>query len=290
MISVIIPFKNAKAYLPKLLPAIAAQKLSRAAFEVIFIDNLSDDGSVEQIAHAAPDFTYRIAHYHVRSSSYGARNVGVKLAIGDVLAFTDIDCVPEPQWLAEIDRFYAVPANDDAVLSGDVTFFFTDSLSPWEHFDRNVHMQNAARAASHEIATANMAVSLASFQRIGDFEEVLSGADYAWSERAAKESFRIVFLPEARVLHPTRGSFLEIRRKLDRIAYGQGQLCRQRQSHLGLELLRYLVRVVLPKNSLKPAFAVFPEVGLKSSGALFYGLIRIRFSQLHSFWRGYFGQ
>lgn len=290
MISVIVPFKNAAHFLPALIKALTVQQLPRDRFEVIFVDNQSDDGSRELIAAAAPVFDFRLASYSERKSSYGARNLGVRMARGHILAFTDADCIPEPQWLAEIVRFYDGSGNQDAVLSGDVTFFFADPLSPWEHFDRNVHMQNAARAASHEIATANMAVPLESFRRIGDFEEVLSGADYAWSARAAKESLRVVFLAEARVLHPTRGSFIEMRRKLDRIAYGQGELCRQRHASLGLELLRYLVRAVLPKNSLRPACAVYPEVGLSASGNLFYGLLRIRFSQLYSFWRGYFGQ
>ncbi|MES2720039.1 MAG: glycosyltransferase [Pseudomonadota bacterium] len=290
MISVIVPFKNAAHFLPSLIRALTIQELPRDQFEVVFVDNQSDDGSSALITSAAPSFVYRLASYTARKSSYGARNAGVRLASGTILAFTDADCIPEPQWLAEIARFYERAESRDAVLSGDVRFFFADPTSPWEHFDRNVHMQNAARAVSNQIATANMAVLLANFHRIGDFEEVLSGADFAWSARAAQESLRVAFVAEARVLHPTRGSFIEMRRKLDRIAYGQGELCRQAQRGLTLELLRYLIRMVLPKSSLLPALSVGTELGAAAGMVLFVGLLRIRFSQLLSFWSGYAGR
>lgn len=290
MISVIVPFKNAVSFLPALIKALTAQQLPRDQFEVIFIDNQSDDGSNELIVASAPAFEFKIAQYSERKSSYGARNAGIRIARGHILAFTDADCIPEKQWLQEISDFYERPGSQDVVLSGDVAFFFADPLSPWEHFDRNVHMQNAARARNHEIATANMAVTLESFRRIGDFEEVLSGADYVWSTRAAKELLRVVFLAEARVWHPTRGSFAEIRLKLDRIAYGQGELYRKTRRFVIWELLRYLIRAVRPQNSLLPARAIYPELGFGPSMVLFIGLLRIRFSQLKSFWGGYFGR
>lgn len=290
MISVIVPFKNAAEFLPSLIKALTAQQLPAEQFEVIFVDNQSDDGSSALITSVTPSFAFRLASYSARKSSYGARNAGVRMARGTILVFTDADCIPEPQWLTEIVRFYETPGNQDAVVSGDVRFFFADPLSPWEHFDRNVHMQNAARAATHQIATANMAVPLECFRRIGDFDEVLSGADYVWSERAAKESLRVVFVAEARVLHPTRGSFIEMRRKLDRVAYGQGELYRKSRGWVIFELLRYLIRAVLPKNSLLPAAAIFPELGIAPGMVLFFGLLRIRFSQLRSFWRGYAGR
>lgn len=285
----IVPFKNAAAYLPALINALSHQKLPRDQFEVIFVDNQSDDGGSELIVALAPAFEFQIAQYQERKSSYGARNAGARIACGDILAFTDADCIPEQQWLNEISKFYEQPGNQDVVLSGDVAFFFVNSQSPWEHFDRRVHMQNAVRAEKNEIATANMAVKFDSFRRIGDFEEVLSGADYVWSARAAKEQLRIVFLAEARVLHPTRGSFYEMRLKLDRIAYGQGELYRKTSRFVILELSRYLIRAVRPKNSLLPAREIYTELGLGPSIVLFIGLLRIRFSQLRSFWRGYVG-
>lgn len=289
LISVIVPFRNAACFLPALLCALEAQQLPREDFEVILVDNLSTDGGPALIAATAPAFRHRLLSYDARGSSYGARNVGVRAASGRILAFTDADCRPEPQWLLEIRRHFDAPDAAGSVLSGDVAFFFQDPASPWEHFDRNVHMQNAARAGRHEVATANMAVLKTDFYRVGEFEEVLSGADYAWSVLAAQAGLRVRFLADVRVLHPTRGDYEEMRRKLERIAYGQGELSRQRRQSLVRESLRYLVRALLPKNSLLPALSVRAELGLRPAAILFFGLLRIRFRQLQAFRRGYAG-
>lgn len=290
LISVVVPFRNAVGFLPALLRALEAQQLPREEFEVILVDNLSTDGGAALISAFAPAFCHRILSYDTRGSSYGARNVGVRAASGEILAFTDADCRPEPQWLMQIRRHYDVPDAAGTVLSGDVAFFFQDPASPWEHFDRNVHMQNAARAGRHEVATANMAVLRTDFLRVGEFEEVLSGADYAWSVQAAQAGLHVRFLEDARVLHPTRGDYEQMRRKLERIAYGQGELSRQRGLPLAREWLRYLARALLPKNSLLPALSVRAELGLRPAVTLFVGLLRIRFLQLQAFRRGYAGR
>ena len=97
-VSVIIPVKDRRALLDAALDALEAQTFDD--FEVIVVDDGSRDGSGEAAARRT------IKGRPVRVVAGGsngavrARIAGVAAASGDILAFTDSDCAPQPQWLA----------------------------------------------------------------------------------------------------------------------------------------------------------------------------------------------
>jgi glycosyltransferase involved in cell wall biosynthesis len=89
--SVIIPCRNAAAYIDEALASVRAQSL--APHEIIVVDDGSTDGSGERVA-AHPDVVLR------RTEGLGApaaRNTGIEAASGDYLAFLDAD----DRWLPE---------------------------------------------------------------------------------------------------------------------------------------------------------------------------------------------
>lgn len=94
-ISVVVPVYNGARTLAETLRALSRQDYPRR--EVIVVDDGSDDDSAELALG-------RGAHRVVRlSRNWGAgtaRNVGARLARGEVLAFTDADCVPPARWLS----------------------------------------------------------------------------------------------------------------------------------------------------------------------------------------------
>jgi cellulose synthase/poly-beta-1,6-N-acetylglucosamine synthase-like glycosyltransferase len=96
-VSVIIPVKDRRELLALALDGLAAQTYDD--FEVVVVDDGSTDGSGELAAART------IAGRPVRVVPGGgrgavrAREAGVAAARGDVLAFTDSDCVPSPRWL-----------------------------------------------------------------------------------------------------------------------------------------------------------------------------------------------
>jgi glycosyltransferase involved in cell wall biosynthesis len=97
-VSVVVPVRNRRDLLCSLLAALEAQTFRD--FEVIIVDDCSTDGSAEIAAVAVvAGSPVRL----VRQPGIGAvlaREKGVLAARGDVLAFTDSDCVPTPTWLA----------------------------------------------------------------------------------------------------------------------------------------------------------------------------------------------
>ncbi|MFP6582216.1 MAG: glycosyltransferase family A protein, partial [Candidatus Hydrogenedentota bacterium] len=94
-VSIIIPAYNAEATLAECLEACLAQTYS--VEEVIVID----DGSTDNTATIAREYDVT----YVPQDNAGpavARNHGARVASGDVIALTDSDCIPEPNWIEQL--------------------------------------------------------------------------------------------------------------------------------------------------------------------------------------------
>jgi GT2 family glycosyltransferase len=102
-ISVIVCTLNRAASLRRALEGLARQTFRQ--FEVIVVNGPSSDGTSEVLS----EYPVRVgtcSEAHLSRS----RNVGVRMAVGDVFAFLDDDAVPEPDWLEELAGAYEDPA------------------------------------------------------------------------------------------------------------------------------------------------------------------------------------
>jgi glycosyltransferase involved in cell wall biosynthesis len=102
-VSVAVCTHGRPAYLPRLFDALA--KLDPAPVEVIIVDNHPGDKDCRAEVEAR-GFTY------VREDRKGldnARNAAIRVAQGELVAFTDDDCVPVPGWLRALPRLFADP-------------------------------------------------------------------------------------------------------------------------------------------------------------------------------------
>jgi glycosyltransferase involved in cell wall biosynthesis len=112
-VSVVVPVRDRRDLLRELLDGLAAQTYDD--FEVVVVDDGSSDGSAEEAeADAAAGRPVRVLR-RTGEGAVRARQHGVAEARGEILAFTDSDCVPDPTWLAA-----GVAAVDDgaAVVQG----------------------------------------------------------------------------------------------------------------------------------------------------------------------------
>lgn len=192
-VSVITPAKDAAATLPALLDALAAQDPVRGGFEVLLVDDGSTDAT-RAIAAAHPAVTRVLTTDGLGPGA--ARNAGVAAASGEVLAFTDADCVPEPWWLRE--ALAVLDAGADLVQGRVVA---AGAVGP---FDRTVRVEQL----SPLYETANLVVRRALFERVGGFQPWLSptrskelGEDVWLGWRARRDGARIAFAPRAVVAH-----------------------------------------------------------------------------------------
>lgn len=141
--------------------------------------------------------------------SYAARNYGVHKSSHEVIAFTDIDCLPCKEWLAS-----AIPRLEgNNIAGGAIKIIFKKRGAPtlFEDFDRRTHLRQQRYIQNGFAATANMLVWRKIFEEVGDFESSLySGGDEQWCRRADRS---ITYLEDAVVLHPARDNIFSILRK-----------------------------------------------------------------------------
>jgi glycosyltransferase involved in cell wall biosynthesis len=98
VVTVVIPTYNRPASIRNCLDALARQTLRSGTFEVVVVDDGSPDPLVLDPGEWAAAFVLRVIRQE-NSGPSGARNRGVQAARGEILAFTDDDCLPTPEWL-----------------------------------------------------------------------------------------------------------------------------------------------------------------------------------------------
>src|SRR5205823_6890922 len=112
-VSVVIPTFNRAARLGALIEALRGQRAPNIAFEIVVVDNGSNDGTEALVQNvAAIDQRIEYIRQPQRGASY-ARNAGVARARGAIIAFLDDDVVPAKDWIVTLKRtFDAYPDVD----------------------------------------------------------------------------------------------------------------------------------------------------------------------------------
>ena len=202
LISVIIPVYNEQTAIVRCLDSLQAIEYSDDKFEVIVVDNNSTDATARIIKR------YPVTYLcETRRGSYAARNSGVKIAQGDILAFTDADCVVNPNWLQEIEQSFS-HAGLDAVLgscggiNGNLWAEFAE-----HDYEKFVEIASDNSRYLRHLNTRNCAVRTRAFSHVGGFDARLhNSGDEEFGTRLHDAGYRITFVPAVRVNHinPTR--------------------------------------------------------------------------------------
>lgn len=217
-VSVIIPVYKGSAFLPQCLASLEKQDYPPQRFEILIVFN---GGGPPCIVENSTRSSLRCLEERI-PGSYAARNQGILHATGTVLAFTDVDCVPDPAWLR--NGVQALTANPGCgFVGGNIELVpkSSERLSPAERYEKSVHfLQQTYINQLHFAATANMFTTREVMDCVGRFRQDLkSGGDREWGMRAASLGFLGFYEPEAVVRHRTR-SVGALLRKARRLAGG----------------------------------------------------------------------
>jgi len=104
MISVIIPTFNEEENIAQCLVSLSHQTVPRGEYEIIVVDGGSTDATCEIAKKYADSVIVQTSR-----KVGGARNDGVKVAKGEIIATTDADCILPPGWLERIVRDFKKP-------------------------------------------------------------------------------------------------------------------------------------------------------------------------------------
>lgn len=218
-VSVIIPVYEDAKRLERCLQALENQTYAKRLYEVIVVDN----GSKESIEPVVAGFRQARASYEGRSGSYAARNKGLALARGEIIAFTDADCIPAADWI-EKGVATIVRMSHCGLVAGRVNLFPQDPNNPTaiELYERRTALlQKEYVEVGGFGATANIFTSKVVFERMGLFDEDLkSGGDIEWSRRVSSHGYHLAYADDVCVTHPARRSFEQLYRKVTRVIGG----------------------------------------------------------------------
>ena len=223
MISVIIPARNAARSLGRCLEALKGQSGLDQPYEVIVVDDGSSDPTAS-IAEAAGAVVIRQAN----AGPAAARNAGALRARGEILAFTDADCEPCQDWLAELVRPLADPgivAVKGAYRTRQTGFVPRFVQQEYAHKYRRM-----ARLPQIDfVDTYAAAYRRSVFLENGGFDtafRVPSVEDQELSFRLARKGYRMVFAPQAVVYHQHDVSLAEYLRRKTGIGYWKAFMLR----------------------------------------------------------------
>ncbi len=198
MISVIIPAKDAAANIAACIQGALQQEGLTVDHEIILVD----DGSRDETAATAENLGVRV----IRQANAGpaaARNTGAAAAKGEILAFTDSDCIPGPTWLRHLTKPFENPA-----VVGTKGTYQTRQKKLVARFVQQEYAYKYVRMARQPqidfIDTYSAAYRKSVFLENGGFDAafaVPSVEDQEFSFRLARKGYRMEFAPQAVVYH-----------------------------------------------------------------------------------------
>ncbi|MEO1378219.1 MAG: glycosyltransferase family A protein, partial [Cyanobacteria bacterium J06635_10] len=156
-------------------------------------------------------------------SSYAARNLGVLNATGEVIAFTDADCIPHENWIENgVKNLKENPGL--GLLAGKINVFFRDSDNPGvvEIYERLMaFQQDYLIKKGNFCSTSNLFTYREVFDDIGLFKSTLkSGGDREWGRRVFSAGYIQSYAEDVCIEHPARYSLKQLLQRNERISGG----------------------------------------------------------------------
>ena len=209
-LSVVVSTYERASFLPDLFASLEAQTMPEASFELVVVDDASSDSTWEVLgelvaATALPARALRLA----RNAGQGAgRNVGLAVARGEVVAFTDDDCLPTPRWIERLTApFASAPGSAPVVVAQGQTEAWPGDADAGGAWARTVWVLRPTWL----FETCNIAYRRTDLVAVGGFPSGgdapvgphgrIVGEDAIAGWRVVENGADLVFVPEALVHH-----------------------------------------------------------------------------------------
>lgn len=210
--SIIVAVYNRLEEVRELLASAEDLDFSRTAFEILFVDDGSNDGFREFIGHYKSESGLQIrAIYQSNQGPGAARNYGMKEAKGRYFIFLDSDCMMPPNWIRSIDA--AVEKYGYDAFGGPDTYHpgFAPLLKAINYSMTSFLGTGGTRGSKKSIGkfyprSFNMGISRDIFENIGGMNQLRHGQDMDFSARIYAAGYKVGLISEAFVYHKRRTS------------------------------------------------------------------------------------
>lgn len=196
-ISIVIPNYNGSATIGKCLEAAFASRYGN--FEVVVADDCSTDDSVEIIRR----YPCKLVRLEKHSGASAARNVGARNSRGELLFFTDADCLIREDALSLANAATEKVERTNAVIGGTYTPLPVDTGFFSVFQSLFVHYSETKKKEPDYIAGHAMVIDADLFRKSDGFNEnfLPLSEDVDFSHRLRRSGSRLFMRPEIQVAH-----------------------------------------------------------------------------------------
>ena len=200
-VSVVVPVRNNQEMIAECIESLLNQDFHKDEFEIIIVDNNSTDNTAEIIKRYPVKYLFE-----GKTGRTKARNTAIKHASGDIICFTDSDCVAHKSWIRELAQGF-----NDASIGGvggkslghevsNLTEKYIELL--YEEYNLSFRSSDPP-----QIMTGNAAYRARVLEEVGCFDESFeTSEDYDLSARVFWSGYRLEYAPKAIVYHRHRSN------------------------------------------------------------------------------------
>ena len=232
-ISIVIPSYCPDEDIYNCIESIMDQNYKRS-FEIIVVDSSPLDPGFE-IKKRFPGV--EVIHLKRRTLPGKARSIGASKARGEIVFFTDSDCIVDRDWLKILLNTHkdgypvaggsVVNGTPDSIVGTTEYLLEFNEINPW-----------ASQGEVRALPSCNLSVDRRIFESVGYFPDFMKGEDTLFCEKIILQGEKIYFQPEARIIHKNRTVF--IRYIKNQVALGEGSAeARRREKLHGYFLIKY---------------------------------------------------
>jgi len=202
-VSVVVPTHNRPAQLRDCLCSLANQRYPRNRFEVVVVDDGSAESVTPVVSELAAELDVR-AISRDRGGPAAARNTGAEHSRGTYLAFTDDDCIADPDWVGSLATVLST-ASSPIMVGGRVVNGLPHS--PYSTASQLIvdivyDHYNPDPEQARFFASNNIALPTAAFRELDGFDPGFqTSEDRDLCDRWLSGGHSLMYVPEARVTH-----------------------------------------------------------------------------------------
>jgi glycosyltransferase involved in cell wall biosynthesis len=205
-VSIIVPTFNEEESIGECIESLLRLNYPKNKYEVIIVDNNSKDKTVD----IAKRYPVKLFYEKGKQTPYAARNRGIEHSNGEIVAFTDADCIVDKEWVREGIRFFK--GNKIGMMQGSTISYQKEKIK-----SKIFKYGSDLREEDWHYGTCNMFYRKDILKEVGGFDDgFFSGGDTDLAWRIKEKGYQSLFSPSAIVYHQSIDSYVGILKKLKR--------------------------------------------------------------------------
>ncbi len=233
MVSIVVPVRNGVATIERLLESLLKIDYDKKRLEIVVVDGNSTDGTRDIVAKYPVELLSQEGE-----GLNGGRNAGIRNSRGEIVAFTDADCVVPKDWINKIVENFRDPqvgcvgGNSKGWHNNFLSQYADDSIFPTQRIFKKRQKLDMIKLFSRCPAGSNMAFRREALEKVGGFDEdIRYGFDEdELVERVCRVGYKMVLDPEVFVWHEHRSTLRALLKQNINFGRGGGILLKKKKA------------------------------------------------------------